>query len=76
MAPNTAMRAGPPGTGAGPHPGPTEFALSDDDLDAVVGGIRQPRGPVKLKALAHRMAAQASLSSPATVQLSTEVHHD
>ncbi len=56
-----------------PH---TDLALSDHDLDAVVGGIHQPRGPVKLKALAHRLAAHTPLSPPATVKLATEVNHD
>lgn len=63
-------------TNAGGDPRQADLALSDDDLEGVVGGIRQPRGPAKLKALAHRSAIRDPLSHPAKPQFATEVDHD
>lgn len=53
-----------------------DMKLSDDDLEAAVGGVGQARGPVNIEALAHRYAVRDPLYRPANVKLAIEVDHD
>jgi hypothetical protein len=53
-----------------------DMKLSDDDLEAAVGGLGQARGSVNIEALAHRYAVRDPLYRPANVKLATEVDHD
>ncbi|MEZ2409097.1 hypothetical protein AB6806_20030 [Bosea sp. RCC_152_1] len=55
---------------------PTDMKLPDDDLEAAVGGVAQPRGSVNIEALARKYAGRDPLYRPANVKLATEVDHD
>lgn len=53
-----------------------DMKLSDDDLEAAVGGVGQARGSVNVEALAHKYAVRDPLYRPANVKLAIEVDHD
>lgn len=53
-----------------------DLKLSDDDLEAAVGGVGQARGSVNIEALAHKYAVRDPLYRPANIKLATEVEHD
>ncbi|WP_199084431.1 hypothetical protein [Bosea sp. ASV33] len=53
-----------------------DLKLSDDDLEAAVGGVGQARGSVNIEALAHKYAVRDPLYRTANVKLATEVEHD
>lgn len=53
-----------------------DMKLSDDDLEAAVGGVAQARGSVNIEALARRYAVRDPLYRPSNVKLANEVNHD
>lgn len=53
-----------------------DMKLSDDALEATVGGVGQARGSVNVEALAHKYAVRDPLYRPANVKLANEVDHD
>ncbi|MFG7490605.1 hypothetical protein [Methylorubrum rhodesianum] len=53
-----------------------DMRLSDDDLEAAVGGVGQARGAVNVEASARKYAVRDPLYRPSNVKLAIEVGND